>query len=162
MWARSCKRAFSRHQNQLSPSPPSSLRLRFKEFRDELRDLPLGPGGSLQRLSNIAQYLFDREKPSLNYQSPTKKGSGIISNVRGKVSKLFGPLQVIVEVVNKQTGVLESYVSHGGGFLCCAYAICACLGQHASRPPSKNEAGPHFLISAPTGHAFKAMVSRFR
>ncbi|CAN0273071.1 unnamed protein product [Ectocarpus sp. 12 AP-2014] len=63
------------------------------EFRDELRDLPLGPGGSLQRLSNIAQFLFDREKPDLIYQSPVKKSTGIISNVRGKVSKLFAPLQ---------------------------------------------------------------------
>lgn len=87
----------------LSP-PPNPSRVRFKEFRDELRDLPLGPGGSLQRLSSIAQYLFDREKPNLNYQSPTKKGGGVISNVRGKVSKLFGPLQVR-RTVAKQTAV---------------------------------------------------------
>ena len=65
-----------------------------QEFRDELRDLPLGPGGSLQCLSSIAKFLFDREKPNLNYQSPVKKGAGIISNVRGKVSKLLAPLQV--------------------------------------------------------------------
>lgn len=86
------------------PPAPSSVPLRdlslsptrrFQEFRDELRDLPLGPGGSLQRLSNIAQFLFDREKPDLVYQSPVKKSTGIISNVRGKVSKLFAPLQVL-------------------------------------------------------------------
>lgn len=66
----------------------------FQEFRDELRDLPLGPGGSVQRLSSIAQFLFDKEKPNLNYQTPIKKGTGIINNFRGKMSKLFAPLQV--------------------------------------------------------------------
>lgn len=77
-------------------SPRSRWLGRFQEFRDELRDLPLGPGGSLQRLSSMAQYLFDREKPNLNYQTPAKKGTGIISNVRGKMTKLLGPLQVCV------------------------------------------------------------------
>lgn len=48
----------------------------------------------MQSLSSIAHYLFDQEKPNLNYASPVKKGTGIINSVRGKMTQLLGPLQV--------------------------------------------------------------------
>ncbi|CAM9176283.1 unnamed protein product [Pylaiella littoralis] len=85
------------------------------EFRDELRDLPLGPGGSVQRLSSIAQFLFDKEKPNLNYQTPVKKGTGIISSVRGKLAKLLAPLQGSVGGSTTTASDDDSDTESGGG-----------------------------------------------
>ncbi|CAM9777928.1 unnamed protein product, partial [Discosporangium mesarthrocarpum] len=59
------------------------------EFHEELKELPLGVGGRLRRLNSIAQFLYDREKPSLTYRPKGKKGKGVLESIRNGVTGMF-------------------------------------------------------------------------
>lgn len=83
-----------------------------QEFREELRGMPRGPGGSLRPLSGIAQFLYDAAKPSPDRQSPMLKRRGILDGVRGRLDKILGSLKVRLR---RDAGRAPGFVRRPGG-----------------------------------------------
>jgi len=62
-------------------------------YRDDLHKMQLGPGGRLRRLDSIGEYLYNLEKPPLDYEAPVKK-KGVMANALGGLkSKLKGAIE---------------------------------------------------------------------